>query len=38
MDGFARVLVVVHTWRGDSMRLISARPATPREIDMYNEG
>lgn len=31
MDWLGRVLVVVYTWRGDTIRLISARPATPRE-------
>jgi uncharacterized DUF497 family protein len=30
MDPLARVLVVVYTWRGDQIRLISARLATPR--------
>ena len=31
MDAFARVLVVVYTWRGDAIRLISARKATRSE-------
>lgn len=26
MDAFGQVLVVVYTWRGDQIRLISARP------------
>lgn len=30
-----RVLVVVYTMRGDSIRLISARHATPAEIRTY---
>lgn len=35
MDTLGRVLVVVYTWRGDTIRLISARPATPRERQQY---
>jgi uncharacterized protein len=30
-DAFGRVLVVVYTWRGERLRLIPARGATPRE-------
>jgi uncharacterized DUF497 family protein len=37
MDCLGRVLVVVYTWRGDTIRLISARPATPRERQQYEE-
>ena len=33
-----RVLVVVYTWRGRSVRMISARPATARERREYGEG
>ena len=33
-----RVLVVVYTYRGDRIRLISARRATPRERRRYEEG
>ena len=33
-----RLLVVVHTVRGSSIRLISARPATRRERKIYEEG
>ena len=33
-----RVLVVVHTERGDNIRIISARLATPRERRVYGEG
>jgi len=33
-----RLLVVVHTDRGDLVRIISARPATPRERRAYEEG
>ena len=32
LDAFGRVLVVVYTWRGERLRLISARKATPREM------
>ena len=32
-----RVLVVVHTDRGDSIRLISARVATPQERKRYEK-
>jgi uncharacterized DUF497 family protein len=35
MDWLGRVLVAVYTWRGDTIRLISARPATPRERQPY---
>jgi hypothetical protein len=34
-DAFERVLVVVYTWRGERIRLISARKATPRERKYY---
>jgi uncharacterized DUF497 family protein len=37
IDGFARLLVVVYTWRGQRVRLISARRATPRETRQYEE-
>lgn len=30
-DAFGRLLVVVYTWRDDSIRIISARKATARE-------
>ena len=35
MDGYGRILVVVYTWRGESIRLISARKATKREQKYY---
>jgi uncharacterized DUF497 family protein len=38
MDSLARILVVVYTWRGERMRLISARLATRRESKQYWEG
>ena len=36
-DVLGRILLVVYTWRGDSIRLISARKATPRERKQYEE-
>lgn len=36
-DLFGRVLVVVYTWRGDTIRLISARKATRLERKQYGE-
>lgn len=35
MDLFGRVLVVPYTWRGEEIRLISARRANPRERRRY---
>jgi uncharacterized DUF497 family protein len=35
MDALGRLLVVVYTWRGDTVRLISARQATPQERRQY---
>lgn len=37
MDALARILVVIYTWRGDNIRLISAREATPDERQQYFE-
>lgn len=37
MDALGRFLVVVYTWRGERIRLISARRATPREHRQYEE-
>jgi len=34
-DAFGRALVVVFTWRGESVRLISARKATHNERRQY---
>jgi hypothetical protein len=34
-EALGRVLVVVYAWRGDTIRLISARQATPRERHQY---
>jgi uncharacterized DUF497 family protein len=38
MDALVRVLVVVYTWRGENVRIISARNATPAERRQYQEG
>ncbi len=37
MDTLARILVVVYTWRGNRIRIISARKATPGERREYEE-
>ncbi len=37
-DALGRVLVVVYTWRGAGVRLISARRATGSERRQYEEG
>jgi hypothetical protein len=34
-DAQGRVLVVLYTYRGEDIRLISARPAEPREVMEY---
>ena len=36
-DAFNRVLVVVYTFRGDKIRIISARRATKKERNCYEE-
>jgi uncharacterized DUF497 family protein len=36
MDALGRVLVVVHTPRGDRVRLISARKANAGEAEQYH--
>lgn len=33
-----RILVVGHTDRGEAVRIITARPATPRERKFYEKG
>jgi uncharacterized DUF497 family protein len=38
MDSRARILVVVYTWRRESVRIISARPANRTERRQYEEG
>ncbi|MCY4344497.1 MAG: BrnT family toxin [Gammaproteobacteria bacterium] len=37
-DALGRVITVVHTYRGDAVRLISARPAIRKETDAYAKG
>ena len=37
-DALDRVVVVVYTYRGEAIRLISARRATQREKKSYEEG
>jgi uncharacterized DUF497 family protein len=37
-DATGRVLVVVYTYRGETIRLISARKATPGERKDYEKG
>ena len=37
-DALARLLVIVYTFRGEKVRIISAREATPRERRQYTEG
>jgi hypothetical protein len=38
LDALGRILVVVYTYRGESIRLISARPATRQEQKDYETG
>ena len=37
VDSLGRILVVVYTWRDERIRLISARTATRREAQQYEE-
>jgi hypothetical protein len=37
MTRAARLLLIVHTWRSDVIRLISARPTTLKERELYDE-
>jgi hypothetical protein len=37
MDALGRVLVVIFTWRGEEIRLISARRATASERKQYEK-
>jgi uncharacterized DUF497 family protein len=37
MDALGRVLVVIFTWRGEAIRLISARRATASERKQYEK-
>jgi uncharacterized protein len=36
-DFLGNLLVVVYVWRGETIRFISARPATPRERQEYED-
>ena len=36
-DAAAPILVVVYAWRGDDIRLISARRAEPHEREAYEQ-
>ena len=36
MDALGRILVVIHTPRGDRIRIISARKASPGEAEHYH--
>jgi uncharacterized DUF497 family protein len=36
-EAFRRILVVVFNWRGESIRIISARKATAIECKIYEE-
>ena len=38
LDALARTLVVVYTYRGEDIRLISAREATKKERKAYEKG
>ncbi len=35
MDAFGRILVVVYSWRGENIRIISARKAVRHEVRQY---
>ena len=35
IDAFGRILVVVYTWLGDNIRIISARKAVRSEVKQY---
>jgi len=35
MDAYGRILVVVYTWRGENIRIISARKAVRYEVKQY---
>ena len=37
-DTLGRILVVVYTYRGDKIRIISARRATSKEREYYEKG
>jgi len=37
-DALGRIFVIVYTYNGDKIRLISARKATPKERKYYEKG
>jgi uncharacterized DUF497 family protein len=37
MEAYGRIVVVVYTWRGENIRIISARPANKPEAREYME-
>ena len=37
MDAFGRILVVVYSWRGENIRIISARKAVHYEVRQYED-
>ena len=37
-DAIGRILVIVYSYHGDTIRLISARKATPKERKNYEKG
>ena len=37
MGPFGKIIVTVYTYRGESIRIISARKATPNECKQYGE-
>ncbi len=38
MDVLGRIIIVAYTYRGDDVRLISARKATKKELRVYEKG
>ncbi|EMS77508.1 BrnT family toxin [Desulfotignum phosphitoxidans] len=38
MDAFGRILVVIYTWLGDNIRIISARKTVRSEVKQYESG
>ena len=38
MDAYSRILIVVYTYRGDTIRVISARKAEKHERKQYEKG
>jgi hypothetical protein len=36
-DALGRILAVVYTWRGDDIRMVSARRAEPHEREEYEK-